>query len=274
MMQKKAIPIGLSLLASVVAISLWPETHTPDTVLAPAVSVVPAGPYRYREAGDFRSGTRIVDPPLQERIAETPLVIMTHHVSQADYQACVADKACSPSPNAGSAEHAQVNVSYVDATDYARWLSAKSGQTWRLPTDQEWVRAAADRFHETLLGQLSDDPDPSKRWIAKYQQEALSRGQSDPALRPIGHFGANELGIVDINGNIWEWTSSCFKNGSVSSDGSTVLSESDYCGVRAAQGKHRAFIIDFVRDAKSGGCAVGIPPDNLGIRLVRDEGAG
>ena len=273
-MSKKAIYSGLALAGAVAAASVWSVARAPDNVPGPAVSVVPAGTYSYRAAGDFRSGNRIVDPPLEERTADNPLIIMTNHVSQADYQACVADKACSPSPSDGSPDHAQVNVSYVDAVDYARWLSTRTGQTWRLPTDEEWVRAAADRFHEPVLGPLSNDPDPSKRWIAKYQEEALRRGQSDPALRPIGHFGANDLGVVDINGNIWEWTSSCFMNGTVSGDGSTTLSQSDYCGVRAAQGKHRAFIIDFVRDAKSGGCAVGIPPDNLGIRLVRDGAAG
>ncbi|TGV96539.1 formylglycine-generating enzyme family protein, partial [Mesorhizobium sp. M2E.F.Ca.ET.154.01.1.1] len=28
----------------------------------------------------------------------------------------------------------------------------------------------------------------------------------------------------------------------------------------------------FIRDGKSGGCAVGTPPDNLGFRLVRERG--
>ena len=35
------------------------------------------------------------------------------------------------------------------------------------------------------------------------------------------------------------------------------------------EGKHRAATSFFIRDAKSGGCSVGIPPDNLGFRLVR-----
>lgn len=241
-----------------------PALHGPETV------VIPAGAFAYRPAGDFRNGTRIVDPPLQDRVAKEPLEIMKYHVSQQDYLRCVSDEGCSASVMSGAANIAQVNVSFLDATDYAKWLSAQTGDTWRLPTDEEWVRAAGDRFHETLLGPISNDADPSKRWIAKYKEEAQRRGQSDPHLRAIGHYGVNDLGVVDINGNIWEWTQSCFKNGKVTDDGETLVGYSKYCGVRAAQGKHRAFIIDFVRDAKSGGCAVGIPPDNLGIRLVRD----
>ena len=38
---------------------------------------------------------------------------------------------------------------------------------------------------------------------------------------------------------------------------------------RLFNGQHRAPMSSFVRDAKSGGCSVGTPPDNLGFRLVR-----
>ena len=63
----------------------------------------------------------------------------------------------------------------------------------------------------------------------------------------------------------------CFQNGTVAADGSVIEARSDYCGVRAVQGKHRGFVIDFIRDARSGGCAAGVPPDFLGFRLVRER---
>jgi hypothetical protein len=37
------------------------------------------------------------------------------------------------------------------------------------------------------------------------------------------------------------------------------------------EGQHRAYVTDFIRDAKAGGCAVGVPPDNLGFRLVVEQ---
>jgi len=265
--------VKLTVLAASIATGLaavWVFNSEPKATPGPEVVVIPAGPYIYRQAGDFRSGNRMVDTPREDRIAKHPLRIMKFHVAQRDYAKCVAAKACDETSSDDPGAYPQVDVSYHDAMAYARWLSDQTGQNWRLPTDEEWTRAAGDRFHETLLGPISNDPDPSKRWIARYREEAARRGQSDPKLREIGHFGANDLGVVDINGNIWEWTETCFKNGKVSADGATLISSSDYCGVRAAQGKHRAFIVDFVRDAKSGGCAVGVPPDNLGFRLVLD----
>ena len=51
----------------------------------------------------------------------------------------------------------------------------------------------------------------------------------------------------------------------------TVAKTSANCGVRIAEGAHRAYVTDFIRDARAGGCAAGTPPDNLGFRLVRDE---
>ena len=261
------------ILGSVAALTVvgWAMKPAAPAIEGPAVIHIPTGQISYRPAGDFRSGNRIVDAPPQDQTTVPAFDIMKFHVSQQDYARCVDAGLCDQVQSAAATDaFAQVNVSYLDAQNYANWLSDQTGDTWRLPTDQEWVRAAGDRFSETLLGAISNDPDPSKRWLLKYKEEAEKRGASDPELRPIGAFGSNDLDVVDINGNIWEWTTTCFKNGKVSADGSTLLSHTDYCGVRAAQGKHRAFIIDFVRDAKAGGCAVGIPPDNLGIRLVRE----
>jgi hypothetical protein len=43
------------------------------------------------------------------------------------------------------------------------------------------------------------------------------------------------------------------------------------CGVHVLEGRHRAYMSNFVRDGRSGGCAVGTPPENLGFRLVLDQ---
>ena len=261
----------VSIVACVIAVYAVINLPISNATNLPEMVRIPAGKYTYRPAGDFRIGTRIVDAPLEHHTAQEDFEIMKYLVSQSEYAACVADGSCNDTLTNYSASMPQVNVSHMDASAYALWFSKKTHQTWRLPTDEEWVRVAGDRFVEVILGDISNDVDPSIRWLEKYRAEAKQRGISDAQLRPLGSFGENNLGVADINGNVWEWTVTCFKNGKVSTDGSALIDYSSYCGVRAAQGKHRAFIIDFVRDAKSGGCAVGIPPDNLGFRLVRDE---
>lgn len=240
-----------------------PAINPPETVR------IAEGRQDYRPAGEFRQGTRIVDAPLQ-RLAVSPLDIMKYQVSEADYARCVAAKACGDAPPGDVENAAQTNVNHADATAYARWLSRHTGQHWRLPTDAEWLRAAAERGADDSFAPDANSADPSRRWIASYRREVALRGEADLNLHPTGFFGQNSQGVADIGGNIWEWTDTCFKNGILTPDGQDIVSQSDYCGVRAVQGKHRAFVIDFIRDARSGGCAAGVPPDFLGFRLVRD----
>jgi formylglycine-generating enzyme required for sulfatase activity len=240
-------------------------------LMAPPETVrIAAGPQTYRPAGEFRQGTRVVDAPV-ERLDVPALEIMKHHVSEADYARCVAADACAAAPSVGGKGAAQTNVNHADATAYAAWLSDRTGQAWRLPTDAEWLRAAAERGFDDAFDEAANSADPSRRWIASYRREVALRGEADPDLHPMGHFGLNSRGVADLAGNIWEWTETCFQNGTLASDGSGIATRSDYCGVRVVQGKHRAFVIDFIRDARSGGCAAGVPPDYLGFRLVRDQ---
>ena len=50
-----------------------------------------------------------------------------------------------------------------------------------------------------------------------------------------------------------------------------AVSTTANCGVRVVEGQHRAYVTDFIRDARAGGCAAGVPPSNLGFRLVRES---
>ena len=255
----------LFLTAGASALSAWanPALPMPETIR------LAAGLHSYRAAGDFRQGTRVVDAPL-EQVAGAALDIMKYHVTGADYAACVADAACAAAGSAGQGSFAQTNINHGDATAYAAWFSDQTDARWRLPTDAEWLRAAGDRGVDDAFAPDANGADPSRRWIASYRREVASRGAGDLTPHPLGHFGLNDLGVADIAGNVWEWTDSCLQNGTLTADGKSIATRSDYCGVRAVQGKHRAFVIDFIRDARSGGCAAGVPPDYLGFRLVRE----
>lgn len=248
---------------------LWPDQPLP--LKGPETVHLAAAPQDYRPAGEFRQGTRVVDAPKQHQDGPA-LHIAKHHVSEADYALCVTDDACPSVPSAGRAEYAQTGINHRDAAAYAAWLSTRTGQHWRLPTDAEWLRAAAERGNDDGFSEEANGIDPSRRWIASYQREVELRGEADLVAHPLGHFGANSVGVADMAGNIWEWTETCFQNGTLTPDGAAILTRFDYCGVRAVQGKHRAFVIDFIRDARSGGCAAGVPPDYLGFRLVRAAG--
>jgi len=239
----------------------------------PVTVSVSAGSFAYRLSGEFRRDGAIVDAPLQRVTFEQPLTIMKYQVSLGEYQRCVAEGACEPALGGNSLDSSlpTTGVSFEDALSYARWLSRRTGAQWRLPSDEEWAFAAGNRFADDALG-LSDVRDPSKRWLESYRREASRESDADRTAKTPGFFGENDKGIVDAAGNVWEWTTSCFSRSRIASDGTVKLAETDNCGVRIAEGTHRAYVISFLKDAQGSGCSSGRPPANLGLRLVRDNG--
>jgi len=201
---------------------------------------------------------------------DAPLVIMKYQVSAADYARCAALGACTPAEPRlqGEGDIPATGVNFDDATAYAAWLSRRTGQNWMLPTDRQWAFAAGSRFADDALDLAEDDTNPAIRWLADYEREAARARRADPIPRPQGSFGSNENGLADIGGNVWEWTQTCHRRVHVDAAGA-VLSELPACSIRVANGQHRTSMTFFIRDAKNGGCSVGVPPDNLGFRLVR-----
>jgi formylglycine-generating enzyme required for sulfatase activity len=237
-------------------------------IAAPELVELAPGTLSYRAPGDFtRAGKQAAAPLVTVRFDQPP-AIMRHQVSAADYQACVADHICPPLDRdvAIALDRPAVQVSWHDAEAYATWLSRKTGAHYRLPSDAEWAYAAAGRFRDDEF--TPDDSDPAKRWIARYERESGNKDDSEP--RAFGSFGVNENGIFDLAGNVWEWTTTCFTRGVLDADGNTIKTRPN-CGVRLAEGAHRAYVTDFIRDARAGGCASGTPPSNLGFRLVREQ---
>jgi formylglycine-generating enzyme required for sulfatase activity len=237
---------------------------------APVVIELAPRNFTYRPAGDFTRAGHPATPSLLTTRLERPLAIMKHQVSAADYQACVEDRACRPlqSDVAVALDRPAVQVSWHDATAYAAWLSRRTGDTYRLPSDVEWAFAAGSRLGDD--GLAIDADDPSRRWIARYERETAT--EADSATRSFGAFGANENGVADLAGNVWEWTSTCFGRSELDEAGAIIRTRPN-CGVRLAEGAHRAYVTDFIRDAHAGGCATGVPPANLGFRLVREPRA-
>jgi formylglycine-generating enzyme required for sulfatase activity len=235
-----------------------------------AVDVAPRA-FAYRMAGDFSQAGRPVDAPLVAVARTSVLHIMKQQVTAAEYDRCVAEAKCMPRPSFGSSDPnlPVVQLSWDDATAYASWLSAKTGETWRLPTDEEWVFAAGSRFHDDALS-VAASRDPSVRWLARYEKES-EQETLDQRPRPTGAFGANEYGLLDLSGNVWEWTNTCFSRQSLDAMGKPAGASTANCGVRVVEGEHRTYVTDFVRDARGSGCAAGNPPSNLGFRLVRED---
>ncbi|WGD51689.1 SUMF1/EgtB/PvdO family nonheme iron enzyme [Bradyrhizobium sp. CB1650] len=266
---KLALACVAGLAGPIAVAPLVPDMTIQRTATEPAIVEIARGHLSYRAAGDFTRGGQQAEAPLRDIRFAKPLAIMRQQVSSADYQLCVRGGACRALDRGVvvSPDRPAVQVSWHDAQAYAAWLSHSTGRTWRLPSDEEWAYAAGSRFRDD--GLPVDANDPSKRWISRYERES-DRDLSDTTAHPFGKFGLNEHGVEDLAGNVWEWTSTCFVRSRTDVSGKPAP-QTVNCGVRVVEGAHRAYVTDFIRDARAGGCAQGVPPANLGFRLVREE---
>jgi len=107
-----------------------------------------------------------------------------------------------------------VGVSWFEAEAYASWLAAELGRPVRLPTEQEWERAARGQAgREYAWGNEFDRNKLNASPFWKQDDNADWAFDLDYAGTTIvGQFplGNTPEGISDLSGNVWEWTNSWY----------------------------------------------------------------
>lgn len=97
-----------------------------------------------------------------------------------------------------------VQVTWSEASRYAAWLGGRQKMECRLPTEAEWEHAARAGTSSSFW--WGDAPVPDRANCFK------CGGKADPEKSmPVGTFDANQFGLHDMLGNVWEWTCSEWK---------------------------------------------------------------
>ena len=126
-----------------------------------------------------------------------------HEVSFADYDtfALATDRELPDDNGWGRGSRPVINVSVYDAMAFATWLSRKTGETFRLPTEMEWEHAA--RAGSRTLYPWGND-------LGINQANCNGCGSRWDGIEtaPVGSFAPNPWGLHDMIGNVAEWTCS------------------------------------------------------------------
>jgi len=170
-----------------------------DCDTCPQLVVIPAG--RFRMGANAQGAT---EAPVHEVVIPRDFAMGRFEVLTEEWDSCVREGGCLPSPQTLSdAQLPIANLSWDDTSAYVKWLSAKTGKTYRLPTESEWEYAArAGTSTRYVWGDdkgdaLANCADCGSRW-----------GGKQPS--PVGTFQANPFGLYDLHGNVWEWTQDCW----------------------------------------------------------------
>lgn len=173
-----------------------------DCESCPELVVVPEG--------EFVMGSTESDyekPPHRVVIAK-PFAIGRHEVTFAQWDACAAAGACKADIDDhgfGRGDRPVIDVSWDEVQAYLKWLSARTRQSYRLPSEAEWEYAARAGSKTPF----SWGPAVS---TGKANCDDCSATPARATL-PVGSFRPNAFGLYDTAGNAAEWVDDCWNAG-------------------------------------------------------------
>ncbi len=208
------------------------QTTTPGSVFrdcpaCPEMIVIPAG--EFVMGSDFEESGHPDEKPQHTVKLARPFALSKFEVTFEQWDACVADGKCAEASDdgAGRGDRPVYNVNFSDAKAYAAWLSAKTGKSYRLPSESEWEYAArAGTKTAWFWGPAEDSAGSTKACEFANTHDETSKDahpmyvwsnhkcvDGAPETTNVGKYKPNPFGLHDILGNLREWVADCHHGG-------------------------------------------------------------
>ncbi len=198
---------------------------------APELAVIPAGKYEMGSVQNEFGHSREEYPQHYTHIHK-PFAIGRFAVTADDFAAFQQDTEWTIRPDLIWAQGKEpvINIRMIDAYLYLEWLSNQTGERYRLPTESEWEYSA--RAGTTSAFHFGDEVSCKEvhfHSLFPYNEAKEKKRWYLPKCAPmakaleVGTKPANNWGLYDVHGNVWEFTDSPWRESHLNSnrDGSS-----------------------------------------------------
>lgn len=232
-----------------------------DCAECPDMVVVPPGIFIMGLGGT----TKREGPPHRVNIAR-PFAIGVYEVTFDQWQACVAEGGCVHEPDDhqwGRGDRPVINVTIEHVERYLAWISAKTGKTYRLPSEAEWEYA--HRAGTTSSFPWGDEAGKNKANCKDCYSEWSAKSTA-----PVGSFEPNGFGLYDTVGNAYEWTADCWNETHQGAPGDGSARTDGDCRQRVMKGGSFYYFQKVGRSSYRARNPVVVNSYWLGFRVVRE----
>ena len=171
-------------------------------------------------------------------------------------------------------------VNWNAAQAYVKWLSVKTGASYRLLTEAEWEYAA--RAGNTAASIWGDQQQRACQYANVFDASAKRRSPNaklavapcddgHAQVAPVGSFKPNAFGLHDMSGNVWEWIFDCHVMPypvDAPTDGSALIGK--VCDRRGSKGGAWMTTVDRQRFTFRGRDPAEQNSSGFGFRVARD----
>ena len=220
------------------------------------------------EAGTFIMGAtpEMKEPWDDEKPAHQVTLTNDYYIGKYEVTQALWKAVMGYNPSAFKGDNLPVEqVSWDDCQEFISKLNSITGKTFRLPTEAEWEYAArggnkSRGYQYSGSNNISD--------VAWYKDNWY-KDNSDNKTHAVGSKQANELGIYDMSGNVWEWCQYWFGSYSSSSQVNPIGANSGSDRVFRGGGWYNN--ARFCRSSCRRNDEPGFRSRGLGLRLVLSE---